>query len=98
MKRTIYGDRPHREIATSLNGLGQVCVLEDDARRHFEEALQMSIVTFGEEHPHTETIKRNLAIMPMVRGLGCLQGAARLAPMEMHCCSVCGARSSILLK
>ena len=43
-QRSIHGDRPHQEIAKSLNNLGALCIDEGDlrgARRHYEEALEM---------------------------------------------------------
>ena len=44
MFRTIHGDRPHPDIATALQVLGEFCKAEADlsaARQYIEESMEM---------------------------------------------------------
>ena len=50
MKRAIYGDKDHAEVAATLHELGRICEAEGDlvgARRHLDESLRMERAIHG---------------------------------------------------
>ena len=63
MKKQIYGDKPHPDVAASLNNLGLVWEKKGDtekARQYYDQAYRMFVETLGEQHPSTQLAKKNL--------------------------------------
>ena len=64
LEMTAHLERPnHPNVATDVNNLGSV--LQDlgelqEARKCYEKALKICGLTFGEDHPKTKTVKKNL--------------------------------------
>jgi len=64
INRACFGNGDHPEIAENLNGLAQVYKNQQNYNKSeplFKEAIEMSIKTLGEVHPHVLNRYRNLA-------------------------------------